>query len=84
MSPHVLDPMHELATRTDDGIHVRLLWRRGDDRVSVAVDDAKTGDSFSLDVGTDENAMDVFHHPYAYAAWHGVPTRPALALTGQT
>ncbi len=50
----------------------------------MAVDDAKTGDSFVIDVGADENAMDVFHHPYAYAAWHGVPTRPALALTGPT
>ena len=29
--------------------------------------------------------MDVFHHPYAYAAWHGIATRPAVpALAGQT
>jgi hypothetical protein len=75
--------MHELATRTNDGIHVRLLWRRGDERVSVTVDDAKSGDSFVLAVGSHENPMDVFHHPYAYAIWHGVPTRPQLALAGQ-
>jgi hypothetical protein len=55
-----------------------------DERASVAIDDAETGDPFVLDVGADENVMDVFHHPYAYAAWHGVPAQPALALTGQT
>jgi hypothetical protein len=43
--------------------------------------DAKTGDSFVLDLRPGERAMDVFEHPYAYAAWHRVPTRPApLAL----
>ena len=77
--------MHELATRLNDGIDVRLLWRQSDNRVVVTVDDAKTGDSCVLDVGCDENAMDVFHHPYAYAAWHGVPTRPAvLTPAGRT
>ena len=36
----------ELDSRTNDGIHVRLLWHQAEDRVVVAVDDAKTGDSF--------------------------------------
>ena len=77
--------MRELHSRTNDGIHVRLLWHRPDDRVVVAVDDAKTGDSFVVGVRSDESAMDVFHHPYAYAAWHRIPTRPVrLALAGQT
>lgn len=31
-----------------------------------------------------ERAMEVFHHPYAFAAWHGVGTRPALAFAGRT
>ena len=34
----------------------------------VAVNDSKTGDSFSLEVHEGERALDVFHHPYAYAA----------------
>jgi hypothetical protein len=84
MNTHLLDSMRELHTRINDGIHVRLLWRKHDDRVVVAVDDAKTGDAFVLDVRADESAMDVFHHPYAYAAWHGTVTRPTLALAGQT
>ena len=85
MNAHLLDSMHELHSRINDGIHVRLLWRKHDDRVVVAVDDAKTGDSFVLEVQRDEHAMDVFNHPYAYAAWHGTPTRPAVpVLAGHT
>jgi hypothetical protein len=58
----------ELDSRTFDGIEVRLLWSEHDGRVLVAVNDSKTGDSFSLEVHEGEKAMDVFHHPYAYAA----------------
>jgi hypothetical protein len=59
---------HELDRRTSDGIHVRLLWHSDDGHVSVAVEDTKTGEAFELAVGEDERAVDVFHHPYAYAA----------------
>jgi hypothetical protein len=58
----------ELDSRISDGIHVRLLWCRRTDRVAVEVDDAKTGEAFTVDVGAGERALDVFHHPYAYAA----------------
>ena len=58
----------ELDSRTSDGIHVRLLWHPEDGHVSVAVDDAKTGEQFDLPVRGGEQALDVFHHPYAYAA----------------
>jgi hypothetical protein len=78
-----MNSLRELDSRTNDGIHVRLLWHQTDDRVVVAVDDAKTGDSFVVGVQRDESAMDVFHHPYVYAAWHRIPTRPsapALAM----
>ncbi len=71
--------MRELHDRINDGIHVRLLWDPRKDRVVVAVDDTKSDDAFVLDVHDDESPMDVFHHPYAYAAWHRVPTRPVLA-----
>jgi hypothetical protein len=83
MTPHSLDSLQELDSRTNDGIHVRLMWSQDEDHVVVAVDDAKTGDSFVVSVQSDESAMDVFHHPYAYAAWHRIPTRstvPALAV----
>ena len=57
----------ELAARAGDGLSVRLLWHpdRGD--VTVAVEDARIGDRFFLDVAPDR-ALDAFHHPFAYAA----------------
>jgi hypothetical protein len=58
----------ELDSRTSDGIHVRLLWHIDEERVSVAVEDTKTGETFELPVTDRERALDVFNHPYAYAA----------------
>jgi hypothetical protein len=58
----------ELDSRISDGIHVRLLWSPSDGQVTVTVTDTKTGDVFELPVGDDRTALDVFRHPYAYAA----------------
>ena len=66
--------IRELDRRVSDGIEVRLLWRPHDDAVLVAVSDARTEESFAIEVRKGERAMDVFHHPYAYAA-----SRPKLA-----
>jgi uncharacterized protein (DUF952 family) len=74
MNTQLLHQMHELHSRISDGIHVRLLWSKQDDRVAVAVDDAKTGDAFTVEVRNGERALDVFHHPYAYAALRGIDT----------
>jgi hypothetical protein len=65
--PTATDP-RELDSRTSDGIHVRLLWHRRNNRVSVAVSDTKTGEAFELEVRRGQRALDVFRHPYAYAA----------------
>jgi hypothetical protein len=35
----------------------------------VALHDSKNGDGFEVEVGPHERAMDVFHHPFAYAAF---------------
>jgi hypothetical protein len=59
--------LRELDHRVSDGIDVRLLWRPYDDRVLVAVNDSKTGEAFAIEVGRDQRALDVFHHPFAYA-----------------
>ncbi len=75
MSTSILNLTRELDSRTSDGIEVRLLWNEHDGRVSVAVSDAKTGDSFAVEVREGERALDVFHHPFAYRA----ARRPALA-----
>ena len=58
----------ELDSRVSDGIHVRLLWHARDGHVSVTVDDTKTGAAFEVLVPEGARALDVFHHPYAYAA----------------
>ena len=64
----------ELDHRRSDGIDVRLLWREDDGQVLVSVADEKTGDRFTIEVRDGEKPLDVFNHPYAYAAWHGIET----------
>jgi hypothetical protein len=59
--------MRELDSRAADGILVRLLWSQLEDRVAVSVNDAKTGESFVLEVRDRGRAMDVFRHPFTYA-----------------
>ncbi len=67
MTAEMLISMRELHSRTNDGIEVRLLWCEDDDRVYVAVNDNRTGEVFSIEVPEGERALNVFHHPYAFA-----------------
>jgi hypothetical protein len=60
--------IRELAQRRNDGLDIRLLWDSATDRVRVALHDGKTGEGFEVEVGPGERALDVFHHPFAYAA----------------
>jgi len=64
--------MRELHSRSNDGIHVRLLWAPDDGRVAVAVADTKTGDRFAFDV-PDRDALQAFKHPFSFAAALGEP-----------
>jgi len=57
----------ELAHREADGIGVSLLWNPADDGLTVVCTDSKRGDSFAL-AAEPAIALDVFNHPYAYAA----------------
>jgi hypothetical protein len=57
----------ELAQRENDGIAVTLVWHSGTDRLTVKVRDQRNGDSFDLAAHA-RNALDVFNHPFAYAA----------------
>jgi hypothetical protein len=45
-----------------------MLWHQSDGHLSVEVNDTKTGEAFELPIHDCERALDVFHHPYAYAA----------------
>ena len=74
------DTTKELDHRRNDGIDVALVWDRSDGRLFVTVDDSRTGDSFVVRVGAGEDPMDVFHHPYAYAAWLRIDTSGAAPL----
>lgn len=62
----------ELAVREQDGITVTLFWVRGTQLLVVAVADWKNSHSFELVLEGDERPLDVFHHPYAYAASRGL------------
>jgi hypothetical protein len=68
---HITDA-RELDHRSADGIEVSLLWHPSGDFVSVVVSDAKLGRTFELVLDDDDDAMDVFDHPYAYAAHRGL------------
>src|SRR5438270_4331631 len=62
----------ELAFRAADGLEVALLWHPDSNVVTVAVADARTGESFELALGERDRPLDVFEHPYAYAAYRGL------------
>jgi hypothetical protein len=67
--------LRELAHRSADGIDVTLLWTSLTDTLSVVVRDWRTNDAFELVLDSTDDALDVFHHPYAYAAWRGIDYR---------
>jgi hypothetical protein len=56
----------ELARRKGDGIEVRLLWRREDGALLVAVHDERTGEEFRLEAST-ADVLDAYRHPFAHA-----------------
>jgi hypothetical protein len=79
MTDQYLETMRELHSRHRDGVHVRLLWHEADNRVAVSVVDANTGDAVAVEVGLQDNALDVFNHPYTYAASRGIETHCLVA-----
>jgi len=73
MTPvNTLSNIKELAHRQADGIEVSLLWNSTNNSLSVAVADSRTGDSFELALDKRDRPLDVFEHPYAYAANRGL------------
>jgi hypothetical protein len=72
----VIGTWRELAHRHTAGIDVTMMWDSASDQVTVAVNDTKAGKAFELIVGADERAMDVYTHPFAYAAARKEPNNP--------
>ena len=60
----------ELDHRNGDGIDVTLLWDDDADDVLVAVENEHTGDVLRIAVER-ADALDAFHHPFAYARRSG-------------
>jgi hypothetical protein len=79
--PSIAIDARELDSRASGGIRVRPLWHPIDGHVSVAVNDTKTGEAFELEVRRGQNALDVYHHPYAYAAADALLAETAWSRT---
>lgn len=72
MTADGLISIRELDSRLTDGIQVRLLWNPDGRRVWVSVLNTRSGYRFNVGVYDGEQPLDVFNHPFAYAAHHGV------------
>jgi hypothetical protein len=70
-------PFRELAHRASDGVEVVLFWHEVTSDLTVSVSDVRSGAYFEVGAAP-EDALDVFHHPFAYAAFRGVPYDDAL------
>ena len=64
-----------LAERKNAGIQVTLLWTEDTNAVAVLVRESGTDEQFELSVEPGADALDIFKHPYAHAAWRGVDYR---------
>jgi hypothetical protein len=60
----------ELAHRESGSTRIALLWSKEDSTLTVSVVGSSPDDSFELEAA-EATALDVFYHPYAYAALHG-------------
>jgi hypothetical protein len=67
----------ELDQRESNGITVSLLWNPLTDALAVRVFDATNGQEFEVACAAHE-ALDAFHHPFAYAGSRAVNYRYPL------
>ena len=72
MASKATDLCRELAYRVADGVEVVLFWHQDTHELTVAVSDVHSGAYFELAAAPDQ-ALDVFNHPYAHAAFRGLP-----------
>ena len=64
----------ELVSRHSGTTEVALLWSKRTHRAAVAVLDEATGDYFELPIGERDDPLELFNHPFAYAASRGLAT----------
>jgi hypothetical protein len=71
MATNSTNPYRELAYRSNDGVEVVLFWQQNTDELTVTVSDQRSGAYFQL-AAAPHQALDVFNHPYAHAAFRGL------------
>lgn len=69
--------MRELAHREGHDIDVALFWRPEDNSLVLLLVEVPTGVLFEIPVEPDD-ALDAFHHPYAYLPARAVDSFPEL------
>jgi hypothetical protein len=62
----------ELASRHNGTTEVALLWSRRTHCAAVAVHDDASGEHFELLIRPEDDPLDLYEHPYAYAASRGL------------
>jgi hypothetical protein len=71
------ESMRELAYRESDGLEVAPFWNESTDELYVSVRDTKTRSYFAIEAARDK-ALDVFYHPFSYAASRTAPDASRL------
>lgn len=64
-----LERFVELDERESNGIRVTLVFDRATQTASVLVWDERTAESLAIEIREHDDVYDVFHHPFAYAAF---------------
>lgn len=66
----------ELVLRRSGTCEVALFWSLRTHRAAVKLEDDATGLTFELPLSESGDPLDVFDHPYAYAAARGLAVEP--------
>lgn len=70
-----LERFVELDERESNGIRVTLVFDRETQTASVLVWDERTAQSIEIEIEEGDDVYDIFHHPFAYAAFRAVDER---------
>jgi hypothetical protein len=76
---HAQRPGRELAERSSNGTRVRLLWQERTAQLWVEV--CEPDEQMLVIPVQPEQALDAFHHPYAYAASRRLASRSSRPPT---
>jgi hypothetical protein len=68
-----------LASRHSGTTAIALFWSKRRHRAAVAIDDQATGEHFELEINPDDDALDLYDHPYAALWFPGYSERPLFS-----